>query len=170
LNTAILAATLGHKLEFDTDKIESLTHSALLHDIGMIKFSTELLNKAKLSNKEAALLERHTLIGFKILKDEMKMPEEVCLAALEHHENNDGSGYPYGISGNQISEMSQIIGICSFFDDLTSGKTKYKVKNTKDALKIMLEHGSRRFSPELLYKFVNMFKYNDIFPFDEMVR
>lgn len=170
LNTAILATALGYKLEFDSDKIENLTQSALLHDIGMSKFPPELLNKTKLSNKDCKLLEKHTIIGFKILKDEMKMPEEICLVALEHHENNDGSGYPYGISGDQISEMSRIVGLCSLFDDLTSNKTKYKIKNTKDALRVMLEFGSHRFPPELLYKFVNMFKYNDLNTFDEMVR
>lgn len=170
LNTAILATAMGYKMEFDSDKIENLTQSALLHDIGMTKFPPELLNKTKLSNKDSKLLEKHTLIGFKILKDEMKMPEEVCLVALEHHENNDGSGYPYGISGDQISEMSRIVGLCSLFDDLTSGKTKHKVKNTKDALRVMLEYGSHKFPPELLYKFVNMFKYNDLNTFDEMVR
>ena len=170
LNTAILATALGYKLEFDSEKIENLTQSALLHDIGMTKFPPELLNKTKLSNKECKLLEKHTIIGFKILKDEMKMPEEICLVALEHHENNDGSGYPYGISGDQISEMSRIVGLCSLFDDLTSNKTKYKIKNTKDALRAMLEFGSHRFPPELLYKFVNMFKYNDLNTFDDMVR
>lgn len=170
LNTAILATAMGYKLEFDSDKIENLTQSALLHDIGMTKFPPELLNKTKLSNKDCKLLEKHTLIGFKILKDEMKMPEEICLVALEHHENNDGSGYPYGISGDQISEMSMIVGLCSLFDDLTSGKTKHKVKNTKDALRVMLEYGSHKFPPELLYKFVNMFKYNDLNTFDEMAR
>lgn len=170
LNTAILATALGYKLEFDPDKIENLTQSALLHDIGMTKFPPELLNKTKLSNKDCKILEKHTIIGFKILKDEMKMPEEICLVALEHHENNDGSGYPYGISGEQISEMSRIVGLCSLFDDLTSGKTKHKVKNTKDALRVMLEYGSHKFPPELLYKFVNMFKYNDLSTFDEMVR
>lgn len=170
LNTAILATALGYKLEFDSDKIENLTQSALLHDIGMTKFPPELLNKTKLSNKDCKLLEKHTIIGFKILKDEMKMPEEICLVALEHHENNDGSGYPYGISGDQISEMSRIVGLCSLFDDLTSNKTKYKIKNTKDALRAMLEFGSHRFPPELLYKFVNMFKYNDLNTFDDMVR
>ncbi len=170
LNTAIFAAAFGFKLEFDSDMLELLTQSALLHDIGMTKFPEELLNKAKLSNKDSKILEKHTLIGFKILKDELKMPEEVCLAALEHHENNDGSGYPYGISGEQISETSMIVSLCSFFDELTSGKTKHKVKNTKDALKIMLEYGSHKFSPELLYKFVNMFNYSDLHSFDDMVR
>ncbi len=170
LNTSILATALGYKLEFDSEKIENLTQSALLHDIGMTKFPPELLNKTKRSNKDEKLLEKHTLIGYKILKDEMKMPEEICRVALEHHENHDGSGYPYGLSGDQIGELSRIVGLCSLFDDLTSGRTKHKVKNTKDALRVMLEFGSHRFPPELLYKFVNMFRYNDLNTFDEMVQ
>ena len=156
LNTAILATAFGYKMEYDSDIIAKITKSSLLHDIGMTRIPEDLLKK--------------TQIGYKILKQEMGMPEDICLVALEHHENNDGSGYPFKLSGEQISEMSRVVGMCSFFDDLTSGKTSYKVKNTKEALRIMLEVGSKRFFPELLYKFVNTFNYNDLSTFEEMMQ
>lgn len=170
LNTAILATAFGYKMEYDSDIIAKITKSALLHDIGISRIPEDLLKKTNPSSQETKVIQSHTQIGYKILKLEMNMSEDICLVALEHHENNDGSGYPFKLSGEQISEMSRIVGMCSFFDDLTSGKTTYKVKNTKEALRVMLEVGSKRFFPELLYKFVNTFNYNDLSTFEEMMQ
>ncbi len=170
LNTAILATAFGYKMEYDSDIIAKITKSSLLHDIGMTRIPEDLLKKTNPSSQETKIIQSHTQIGYKILKLDMNMPEDICLVALEHHENNDGSGYPFKLSGEQISEMSRVVGMCSFFDDLTSGKTSYKVKNTKEALRIMLEVGSKRFFPELLYKFVNTFNYNDLSTFEEMMQ
>lgn len=170
LNTAILATAFGFKLEWDEDVIAKITQSAILHDIGMLHIPQEIIDKINRSSQETKIFQTHTQIGYRILKHDMKMPEDICLVALEHHENNDGSGYPFQFSGEQISKMSMIVGMCSYFDDLTSGKTPYKIKNTKEALRVMLEVGSRRFFPELLYKFVNIFNYNDLKSFDDMVQ
>lgn len=170
LNTAILAAAMGYKLEYDEDVIEKLVQAALLHDIGMSRLPKELLEKATLSQQDNKVYQTHAQIGYKILKYEMNQPEDICLVALEHHENNDGSGYPFKVSGEQISPMARIVGLCSFFDDLTSNKTPNKVKNTKEALRLMLEVGTKKFFPELLYQFVNLYNYNDLESYDDMVQ
>lgn len=170
LNTAILAIAMGYKLEYDEDIVEKLAQASLLHDIGVTRLPKELLEKTTLSQQDNKIYATHTQIGYKILKYEMGMPEEICLVALEHHENNDGSGYPFKLSGEQISPLARIVGLCSFFDDLTSNRTTYKIKNTKEALRVMLEVGSRRFFPQILYQFVNMFNYNDLESYDEMMQ
>ena len=170
LNTAILSTALGYKLNVDEDYLEKLTKAALLHDIGMTKLPKEILEKTVLSQQDTKIFQTHTQIGYKILKHEMGMPEDICLVALEHHENNDGSGYPFKLSGEQISEMARIVGLCSFFDDLTSNRTPTRIKNTKEALRVMLEVGSKKFTPQLLYQFVNMYNYNDLESYDEMAQ
>ena len=170
LNTAILATAMGYKLEYDEDIVEKLAQASLLHDIGVTRLPKELWEKTTLSQQDNKIYATHTQIGYKILKYEMGMPEEICLVALEHHENNDGSGYPFKLSGEQISPLARIVGLCSFFDDLTSNRTTYKIKNTKEALRVMLEVGSRRFFPQILYQFVNMFNYNDLESYDEMMQ
>ena len=170
LNTAILATAMGYKLEYDEDLIEKLAQASLLHDIGMTRLPKEILEKTNLSQQDNKVFQTHTQIGYKILKYEMGLPEDICLVALEHHENNDGSGYPFKLSGEQISSLTRVVGLCSFFDDLTSNRTNHKVKNTKEALRVMLEIGSKRFFPEILYQFVNMFNYNDLESYDEMVQ
>ncbi len=170
LNTAILATAMGYRLNYEEDKIEKLAQAALLHDIGMTRLPKEILEKSTLSQQDNKIFQKHTQIGYKILKYEMHLPEEICLVALEHHENNDGSGYPFKLSGEQISELTRVVGLCSFFDDLTSNRTVHKIKNTKEALRIMLEVGTKKFQPELLYQFVNMYNYNDLEPYDEMAQ
>ena len=170
LNTAILATAMGYKLEYDEDVIEKLAQASLLHDIGMTRLPKEILEKTSLSQQDNKLFQKHTQMGYKILKYEMGLPEDICLVALEHHENNDGSGYPFKLSGEQISKLTRVVGLCSFFDDLTSNRTVHKVKNTKEALRIMLEVGTKKFFPELLYQFVNMFNYNDLESYDEMIQ
>ena len=168
LNTAILATSMGYKLNYDEDVIGKLAQAALLHDIGMTRLPKEILEKTNLSQQDTKIFQKHTQIGYKILKYEMNLPEDICLVALEHHENNDGSGYPFKLSGEQISELTRVVSLCSFFDDLTSNRTPYKVKNTKEALRVMLEVGTRKFLPELLYQFVNMYNYNDLEAYDDM--
>jgi HD-GYP domain-containing protein (c-di-GMP phosphodiesterase class II) len=170
LNTAILAVAMGYKLEYDEDLIEKLTQAALLHNIGLTRLPKELLEKSVFSQQDNKLYQKHTQIGYKVLKHEMGLPEDICLVALEHHENNDGSGYPFKLSGEQIGKLSRIVGMCSFFDDLTTNKTQFKIKNTKEALRVMLEVGTKKFFPELLYQFVNMFNYNDLESYDDMIQ
>ena len=169
LNTAILATAMGYRLNYDEDTIEKLAQASLLHDIGMTRLPKEILEKTTLSQQDNKIFQRHTQIGYKILKYEMHLPEEICLVALEHHENNDGSGYPFKLSGDQISKLTRVVALCSFFDDLTSNKTHNKIKNTKEALRIILEVGSKRFQPEILYQFVNMYNYNDLESYEDMV-
>lgn len=170
LNTAILATAMGYRLNYEEDTIEKLAQAALLHDIGMTRLPKEILEKTTLSQGDNKIFQRHTQIGYKILKYEMHLPEEICMVALEHHENNDGSGYPFKLSGEQISKLTRVVALCSFFDDLTSNKTVHKIRNTKEALRIMLEVGTKKFQPELLYQFVNMFNYNDLESYDDMAQ
>ena len=93
----------------------------------------------------------------------------VAKIALQHHEFSNGSGYPYGISMQQIPIEVAIVCVCNFFDNLTSNKTKFKISNTREALKTMIKMGSQYFKADVLYAFVNMFSYNDTKNFTQMM-
>jgi putative nucleotidyltransferase with HDIG domain len=169
LNTAILSGALAKKMNLPEQKIYDIVLSGLLHDIGKNEIPQEILSGKNLTYEEGNILQEHTIIGYKIIKNDMGLSDNIAKTALEHHENNDGSGYPSGKSGEQISLESQIINVCNYFDNLTSNRTSYNIKNTKDALRIMLKTGTQKFSPQILYKFVHMFNYNDTINFEEMV-
>lgn len=165
LNVAIMVAALTIKMKMTESEVNDIVLAALLHDIGKTRIDESILKKTNLSTQDVNLLNLHTQIGYKILHKDFHLSEPICKVALEHHENNDGSGYPYGISGDLIGLPSQIVNICNFYDNLTSERLNYPVKNTKDALKIILEIGSKNFLSGILYTFINMTNYNDSRPF-----
>lgn len=169
LNTAILSGAVAKKMELNENLISDIVLAGLLHDIGKTKVPPELYDKKNLTNQEQQIIQNHTRIGYKIIKNEMDLPENIAKVALEHHENNDASGYPLGKFGAALSVESQIVSVCNYFDNITSNRTQYKVKNTKEALRFMLEIGTRKFSAAALYTFVHMFSYNDTVNFEEMV-
>ena len=169
LNVAILAGIITQKMGMNETMISDAVLAGLLHDIGKIKIDPDIVNKQNPSPSEQQTLQYHTSIGYKILKEDLEMPENIALVALEHHENNDGSGYPMNKSGDLISKESQIIHICNYFDNLCFNRTKLLVKNTKDAVRHLLEMGTKNFMPEALYTFIHMFSYNDTTSFEDMI-
>lgn len=169
INTAILSGAVARKMDLSENLINDIVLAALLHDIGKTRIPAELLTKTSLSIQEQKLIQNHTKIGYQILKLEMKVPENIARVALDHHECNDGSGYPSGKSGERINLETHIVNVCNFFDDLTSNRTRYNIKNTKEAIRVLLEFGTKRFKAEALYTFVHMFSYNDTMNFEEMI-
>lgn len=169
INTAILSGAVAKKMDLSEGMINDVVLAALLHDIGKTRIPQEILTKMTLSGQEQKFIQDHTRIGYQILKLEMKVPENIARVALDHHECNDGSGYPAGKSGERINLETHIVNVCNFFDDLTSNRTRYNIKNTKEAIRVMLEFGTKRFSAEALYTFVHMFSYNDTMNFEEMI-
>lgn len=169
LNTAILSGAVAKKMALSEGAINDVVLASLLHDIGKSTISSELLNKSNLTIQEQKIIQDHTKVGYQIIKIKMQLPENIARVALDHHENNDGSGYPNGKSGERINVESQIVNVCNYFDNLTSNRTPFKVRNTKEALKVMLGMGTQRFSAEALYTFIHMFSYNDTVNFEEML-
>ncbi len=169
LNTAILSGAVAKKMDLSENLIYDTVLSGLLHDIGKSKLHQDLLTKSNLTNHEQNLIQDHTKIGYKMIRFEMELPESIALVALDHHENNDGSGYPAGKSGEKINISTRIVNVCNYFDNLTSNRTQYKVNNTKEAMKVMLALGTKKFAAEALYTFVHMFSYNDTMNFEDML-
>lgn len=169
LNVSILSGFIAQKMEMSEAMVSDIVLAGLLHDVGKTRLDPDLVKKQSLSKQEQKELQMHTLIGYRMIKEDLKLPENIALVALEHHENNDGSGYPMNKSGDFISKESQIIHITNHFDNLTFNRTNHLIKNSKEAVRAMLELGSKYFMPEPLYKFTNMFSYNDTMNFEDMV-
>ena len=161
INVAMLSTVLAEKLKVGQNLIQEITLAAMLHDIGKIRLPKQVLEKTAPSPSEAKLIQLHPRLGYKIILDELNLSENIAKVALQHHERGDGSGYPYGISGNKIDYESHIVMVCNIYDDLTSGKGLVKVRNSKEAIKILLEIGSKWFRTDVLYTFVHMTNYND---------
>jgi len=169
LNVAILGGFIAQKMGLKESEISDIVLAGLLHDIGKTRLDIEITNKQNLSNQEQQQLKLHTVIGYRMLKEDFEMPENIALVAFEHHENNDGSGYPMNKSGDLISKESQIIHLCNYFDNLSFNRTNTLIKNSKEAVRTLLELGTKYFMPDALYTFIHMFSYNDTTNFEDMI-
>lgn len=167
LNVAIVAGLIAKKLDYPAPAIEGVVISSLLHDVG--KFKIFLPGESALVTPNEDSVSEHTTIGYELLKNELGLDDNIAKVALEHHENNDGSGYPKGLSSDYISEWAQIVNVANYYDNLAFNRTTVHVVNTRDVLRAMLETGTKKFSARMLYTFINMFTYDDSSDFNDMV-
>lgn len=170
INTAFLSGLLTKKILPQEEALSDVIMAALLHDIGKSRLPKDIFLKETPTKQEQALMRSHALIGYEVIKNEYRLPEHIARVALQHHENYDGTGYPNGISGDLIAVESRIVAACNYFDNLTFNKTPHKIRNSREALKVMLATGSRDFSPDVFFTFIYLFNYSDRTNFEDMVR
>jgi len=162
VNVSAMCSALGIILGFDAEQLKTLALGGLLHDIGKMKVSKAILNKpAKLTPEEFNEMKNHTIYGYKIIKEEMKLGDDIARVALEHQEKYSGLGYPSGLKGKEIHLNAQVAAICDVYDALVSERVYKKGMPSHEAIKIMLSEGSRSFNPFMLYKFVYLANFKD---------
>jgi HD-GYP domain-containing protein (c-di-GMP phosphodiesterase class II) len=128
---------IGEGIELDQESMMVLETSAYLHDIGKVGIPRGLLEKpAALSSYEARLMMEHVLKTYEIL-NVSKSTKELAFIASSHHEALDGSGYPFGLYGEEIPLISRIISICDIYDALTSSRAYRSAYSKDEALSIM---------------------------------
>jgi HD-GYP domain-containing protein (c-di-GMP phosphodiesterase class II) len=126
IGVGVISTMIGKWLNFNEEELSLLSMAATLHDIGKINIEVDILNKSgDYTDSEYALMKKHTLFGYEILSKTPGLSPRIPLVALQHHEREDGSGYPYGIKGDQIDYYSKIVAIADIFHAMTS-KRKYK--------------------------------------------
>ena len=168
LNVALLATMLSKKMNMTDSQTADIVLGALLHDIGKTRLPQEAQDGISSNLQSTKLYELHPELGYKILKNELKLPGPICAIALEHHEKNDGTGYPLGISNDMINPYSQIVSICNMYDNMISGKTNYQISTPQEAVKKIIELGTDWFAPGPLFSFVYMTNYYDDTPIEEL--
>lgn len=168
LNVAIVSGLIARRLENLNIPLEHVVLAGLLHDIGKLEIGETSDGSAILTTNEDEVAS-HTTLGYELIKNRLNLPEYIAEAALEHHENNDGTGYPQGLSNDYISELSQIINVANYYDNLACNRTATHVLSNRDALRAMLEVGTKKFSAKMLYTFVHMFNYDDSKDFNDMI-
>lgn len=111
-----LAASFAHQLGFGGDDRRLVTRAAVLHDIGKARIPLEILHKpGALDEAEQAVMRTHPAIGHAMLLGQGGFQPEVLTAVRSHHEYLDGSGYPDGLGGDQISDLVRMITICDIY-------------------------------------------------------
>jgi len=115
-----LACAIAKEMDFPEKQIEGIHASGLLHDIGKIYIPTDILNRpGRLSNIEMDLIRTHSKVGYDILKT-VNFPWPVAQIVLQHHERQDGSGYPQGLSGEEILIEARILTVADVIEAMSS--------------------------------------------------
>lgn len=137
------ATALGRKLDLEQADIDALYRGAFLHDIGKIAIPDRImLKKGKLTQKEYALMKRHSVIGDELCAT-VRSLERVRPIVRHHHERLDGGGYPDGLSGNDIPVLAQIVSVVDVFDALTTSRPYRNALPTVTAYKMLIEEANR---------------------------
>ncbi|MDP4093462.1 MAG: response regulator [Bacillota bacterium] len=134
----VISRTLGEKLGLPEEKLQQLEISGTIHDIGKVGVSETILNKpGKLTEEEFDLMKKHAEIGENICKPLNCMQN--CLDAIRHHhEKLNGSGYPDGLKGDEISQEARVIAVADIFDALYS-KRPYRDKLPLDKVRNIMK-------------------------------
>lgn len=123
VNVCILITTLAKSMGYNDDQLLEIGFGGLLHDIGKMCIPESILNKpGKLTESEFALMKRHSLLGFQLIKDKKEISDLSRKIIVQHHERLNGSGYPFGLKGIRIHEISSLASIADVYDALTSDR------------------------------------------------
>ena len=167
-----LATHLRNHADFkeglDEDTLELLFKSAPLHDIGKVGIPDHILLKpGRLTPEEFAIMKNHVVRSAELIRAMDGISEIALNAAAQHHERFDGSGYPQGLKGEQISLHGQMIGIVDVYDAITSLRVYHKPMPPTEALQKMYEWSGAHFDPKLVQAFI---KGIGIYPAGSLVR
>jgi putative nucleotidyltransferase with HDIG domain len=148
------ALAVGEEMDLPHDQLEALRFAGLLHDIGKLGVSEEIILKpARLTAEEMAEVRRHAEIGADIV-DQMEFLEAVAPIVLHHHERWDGAGYPKGLAREDIPLPARILAVADAFDAMTCERSYSKALPIASA-RIELERGAgEQFDPEVVAAFL----------------
>jgi len=133
-NVAELSRLVGKKMGLDENRLKGLYIGGLLHDIGKISIPESLLNKpGQLTEEEWNLVRTHAKRGYEILKD-ANFPWPVAEMALHHHERLDGSGYPDGLSGDELSLEVRILSACDAAEAMIAYRPYRPAKSIQETI------------------------------------
>lgn len=154
--STLLAGSLG--LGFHDSQL--IGEAARVHDVGKLFISPAILEKpGPLDEQETQTMRQHTIWGHATLKLTRDPAQELAAeVALQHHENWDGGGYPYGLSGEEIGLAARIVSVCDVYDSLREARPYKPALGHDRALRIMTEGDDRirptMFDPSILHAFV----------------
>ena len=139
VDVATMAMIVSRQYGFNDEQVRQIGVSGLLHDIGKSRIPTEVLNKAqKLTDEEFALIKKHSLLGYEILKDKPELSNAVKMGVLQHHEKINGSGYPMGVTEEQIHIFAKIIAVTDIYDALVTERPYKKAFTPRNAVEMIM--------------------------------
>lgn len=156
-----LACEIARCMGMSDEFIMNLYYGALIHDIGKIYVASDILNKpGKISTLEYQILQTHAEHGFNIVS-EIDFPKEIPTMIHQHHERLDGSGYPLGLSGEQITKESRILGVADVVEAMTSHRPYRPALGIEAALAEIQLYRGIKFDAEVVDVCTSLFRDHD---------
>jgi len=160
VNVGVLSILLAKNMfkGSDAHNMHEMGAGFFLHDIGKVRIDPAIINKpGQLTEDEMTKIRSHPYQGYKILKETNQLTEECMVIVMQHHERENGSGYPRQLKGDRIHMYGRICCIADVYDALTSQRSYQEPRNVFDALKLMKEKLKNHFQQDLFEKFVLLF-------------
>lgn len=166
INVSMYCIAIFNELKSNATREEIITVGlgGLLHDLGKLKIPTSIINNpGKLSDEEFDEVKKHPTYGHNLLTNGECHCPGVDLKLLsdiihQHHENYNGTGYPLGLKGEEISLFARITAIADFFDAITTKRSYHEVLGIEEAVSVMEKSKGAKIDPNLFGKFTQMVK------------
>lgn len=156
VNVAAVGTLFGRDIGLEDDDLKNLCSGILMHDVGKTRISTDILNKnGKLTKEEFEKIKEHPELGVEVLKEAGCTQKHEYIITLQHHENYDGTGYPYGLKKYEIHLCGKIARIIDVYDALTSKRPYSDAIRPFKALVEMKEKMLNCFDKQLFIDFVH---------------
>lgn len=163
-----LMVSLARQLGMNDAATREAGLAGLLHDMGKAVMPVEVLNKpGKLTDAEFKIMKAHPVRGYEMLREGGTATEGALDVCLHHHEKIDGSGYPHGLRGDQISLLAKMGAVCDVYDAITSNRPYKNAWDPAEAIRKMAEWRSGHFDDAVFQAFV---KSLGIYPIGSLVR
>lgn len=145
-----IALAIADEMNLGAEKKDIIVRSGMLHDIGKIGLDDSVLNKKeKLTEDEWRAIRMHPLKAFEMLKP-LKFLSAVREAIVSHHENYDGSGYPYGLKGKEISIEAMVLSVADAFDAMNSRRAYRAPLGREEITSELAKLRGTKYSPEVV--------------------
>ena len=154
---ADLARAIATEMSLSKDQIEAIRTAGVIHDIGKISVPAEILSKpGRLSDNEFSLIKEHSKIGYDILK-EIEFPWPIAQIVLQHHERMDGSGYPVGLTGQDILLEARVLGVADVVEAMASHRPYRPSHGLEKALEEISQNKAILYDPDVVNACLKIF-------------
>ena len=155
LSTAVWAAVLGRHLGLDKQSLIDIATGAAVMDVGMTTLGDDLLNaRNPLTAEQVKQVRAHVVASLKILKRSGELSKPVLNIVACHHERLNGSGYPRGLSGNDIPVFARIVGLADTYDAMISSRPYSRARSSFEAMQELQDLKDHLFQGSLVEHFV----------------